>query len=203
MFLMRKLGTLSKACANINVNNLTGGLFKQQEYQAVSFVVSKLFHGSPVNFQEPEQDAVTIGVGDRKYEPQSPYRRLWPKRFQFVTKTRSGPTLPRVDKAVSNKLPFKYKEDSVRWALQGANDYIDILGDGDIHPVDLIKGPPYLIGFNANELGRLNRKLRFEGRFIEDNYPSKLEKILKRIRFLKKKYNYRRGKRVRKRFKYR
>jgi hypothetical protein len=81
--------------------------------------------------------------------------------------------------------------------------FSDILGDGDIHPVDLIKGPRYLIAFNANELARLHRKLRFEGRYIADNYPSQMEKILKRIRFLTKKYNYKRGKRVRKRFKYR
>lgn len=79
----------------------------------------------------------------------------------------------------------------------------DILGDGTIHPVDLIKGPAFLIGYNANELGRLNRRLRFEGRYLADNFPSQLEKILKRIKFLRKKYNYKRGKRVRKRFKYR
>lgn len=75
----------------------------------------------------------------------------------------------------------------------------DILGDGTIHPVDLIKGPAFLIGYNANDLGRLNRRLRFEGRYLADNFPSEMEKILKR----KKKYNYKRGKRVRKRFKYR
>lgn len=63
----------------------------------------------------------------------------------------------------------------------------DILGDGTIHPVDLIKGPAFLIGYNANELGRLNRRLRFEGRYLADNFPSELEKILKRIKFLRKK----------------
>lgn len=63
----------------------------------------------------------------------------------------------------------------------------DILGDGTIHPVDLIKGPAFLIGYNANELGRLNRRLRFEGRYLADNFPSELEKILKRIKFLREK----------------
>ncbi|XP_078335324.1 large ribosomal subunit protein mL51-like [Crassostrea virginica] len=205
MFLARKVGSIAAACKTINICSITEGIFKQQDRSILSLLGAKQFHGSPVHSYsiEPEQDAVVIGEGDRKYEPQSPYRRVWPKHFQFVHSTNFGPTLPRVDKELKNNIPFKYKDKwSEKKALSGANDYIDILGDGSIHPVDLIRGPAYLIGFNANELCRLQRRKRFEGRYLRDNFPSKLEKILKRIKFLRKKYNFKRGKRVRKRFKY-
>lgn len=193
MFIVRKFCSIATLCKTIKPTNFTEKLFKQQDHPTLCLTATKQFHGSAVHLREPKQDAIVIGDGDRKYEPQSPYRRHWPKRFQFVTSTRFGPTLPRVNKELKHQLPFNYKDKwSDKSALQGANDYIDILGDGTIHPVDLIKGPAFLIGYNANELGRLNRRLRFEGRYLADNFPSELEKILKRIKFLRKKYNYKR-----------
>lgn len=44
-------------------------------------------------------------------------------------------------------------------AIFGQNDYIDILGDGTIHPSRLLTNVPHwLRGFRGNELQRINRK---------------------------------------------
>ena len=70
----------------------------------------------------------------------------------------------------------------------------DILGEGNIHPKDLIRGPPWLVGFRGNEMERLTRQLRFEGQKLRYLYPTKYHKIKKRIRWLFRFYNYRRHK---------
>lgn len=72
----------------------------------------------------------------------------------------------------------------------------DILGDGDIHPVELITGPKWLTGFKGNELQRLVRRAKFQGHKMKHLYPTKYHQMWKRIRFLNKKYNMKRGKRV-------
>lgn len=92
MFLARKVGSIAAACKTINICSITEGIFKQQDRSILSLLSAKQFHGSPVHSYsiEPEQDAVVIGEGDRKYEPQSPYRRVWPKHFQFVHSTNFG-----------------------------------------------------------------------------------------------------------------
>ena len=68
--------------------------------------------------------------------------------------------LPRPDPKIdSTPLPMPEFKDKNSWSVKkstfGQNDYIDILGDGDICPVDLIRGPPWLIGFKGNELQRI------------------------------------------------
>jgi large subunit ribosomal protein L51 len=70
------------------------------------------------------------------------------------------------------------------------------LGDGSVTPMDLIRGPPWLIGFRGNELQRLSRQLKFEGEKLAHLYPARYHNIKKRVFFLYKKYNQRRGKRV-------
>jgi len=77
-------------------------------------------------------------------------------------------------------------------ALFGQNDYIDILGDGTIHPYQLMKGPLWLRGFKGNEMQRLIRRMKFEGKMLKDQYPTKYHKIRKQIWFLYKKYNQQR-----------
>ena len=63
-------------------------------------------------------------------------------------------------------------------------------------PVDLIKGPDWLIGFKGNELQRLKRRLKFHGEKLKALYPAKYHTIQKRVFFLYKKYNKKRGKRT-------
>lgn len=72
----------------------------------------------------------------------------------------------------------------------------DILGDGSVKPADLVRGPDWLIGFKGNELQRLTRRVKFHGEKLKTLYPAKYHNIQKRIFFLYKKYNKKRGKRV-------
>ena len=72
--------------------------------------------------------------------------------------------------------------------------FSDILGDGRIHPAELINGPEWLIGFRGNELQRLLRKLQFHGEELKLLYPTKYNNIKKRLFFLHKKYNVKRSK---------
>ena len=70
-------------------------------------------------------------------------------------------------------------------------DVADILGDGSIHPYELMTGPTWLRGFKGNELQRLVRKLKYEGKMLEDLYPTKHHELKKRIFYLYKQYNRR------------
>lgn len=84
-----------------------------------------------------------------------------------------------------------------RWTLKkatfGQNDYIDILGDSDVKPVDLIRGPDWLIGFKGNELERLNRQIRYHGNEIKAKNPNKFHDINKRIAYLTWRYRIKFG----------
>lgn len=135
----------------------------------------------------------------KSYEPPSPYKNPGPNRYGYSPGYFTGGLLPRVnDEKPIRSLP-KYKpKDSwdKKHALFGQNDYIDILGDGSLTPIDMIKGPPWLIGFSGNELQRLARRLKFQGEKLAHWYPAKYHRIKKRVFFLYKKYNKRRGKRA-------
>ena len=78
-------------------------------------------------------------------------------------------------------------------ATFGQNDYIDILGDGNLKPVDLIRGPSWLIGFRGNELQRITRQLKFVGREIKAKDPNKFHDINKRIKYLMWRYGHKFG----------
>lgn len=82
---------------------------------------------------------------------------------------------------------------SEKKAAFGQNDYIDILGNGNVHPVDLIKGPKWLIGFNGNELQRIQRQLKFEGKELKAKNSNKFHDINKRIKYLTWRYNFKFG----------
>ena len=75
------------------------------------------------------------------------------------------------------------------------NLFSDILGDGKLHPAELITGPRFIKAFNGNELQRLVRMMAVGGWKIKHLYPKRYHEIYKRIRFLYKKYNHRRGNR--------
>jgi large subunit ribosomal protein L51 len=89
-----------------------------------------------------------------------------------------------------------FKENN-NWSLKkstfGQNDYIDILGDGDISPVDLIRGPPWLIGFKGNELQRIQRQLKFVGKELQAKNKEKYNQLTKRIKYLTWRYNFKFG----------
>ena len=84
-----------------------------------------------------------------------------------------------------------------RWSTQkatfGQNDYIDILGDGNVHPVDLIRGPQWLIGFKGNELQRLSRQMKFMNRDLKAKNPQRFHDMNKRIKYLMWRYNFKFG----------
>lgn len=82
---------------------------------------------------------------------------------------------------------------STKKATFGQNDYIDILGQGNVHPIDLIRGPPWLIGFRGNELQRLSRQLKFEGKELKAKNPKRFFDINKRIKYLMWRYNHKFG----------
>lgn len=48
-------------------------------------------------------------------------------------------------------------------------------------------------GFNGNELQRLVRRMSAERHIIKQLYPTRYEQMWKRIKFLYKKYNQKRG----------
>ena len=103
-----------------------------------------------------------------------------------------------MDEKIDNvPIPMPIFKDKKPWsekkATFGQNDYIDILGDGSINPVDLINGPKWLVGFRGNELQRLSRQLKIEGRDIKARNPNKFHEINKRIKYLMWRYNHKFG----------
>nr|XP_040583402.1 39S ribosomal protein L51, mitochondrial-like isoform X2 [Lepeophtheirus salmonis] len=85
------------------------------------------------------------------------------RRYGYVDKVKTSGPLPRVsnDSDRINGLHLFIRENP--WvpsrALAGQNDYIDILGDEEIHPVDLMYGiPKWLRGFQGTYLQTMIRK---------------------------------------------
>merc|ERR1719334_2193220 len=94
----------------------------------------------------------SVDQKNNMYETPSPYKNPGPRRYGYECLYKRDGVLPRDNKPNVSLEPFQPinqwdKED----ACFGQNDYIDILGDGDIHPADLIKGPRWLIAFKGNE----------------------------------------------------
>jgi len=123
------------------------------------------------------------------------------RRYGNTYKLYSGGPLPRPkgdyeDKPVGgydNQIDFSKRDQwSSKKALFGQNDYIDILGDGSVHPYQLMQGPKWLRGFKGNELQRLVRRMKYEGRMLQDLYPQKYHELRKQIFFLYKRLNTRR-----------
>jgi len=67
----------------------------------------------------------------------------------------------------------------------------DILGDGTIHPWQLIRAPSWLKGYRGNELQRTARQLAMQGRFLREMLPSKYHMLTKNLFYQFKKMNRR------------
>nr|CAG4635852.1 EOG090X0JAK [Artemia franciscana] len=113
-----------------------------------------------------------------------------PRDFGYEEKLLQEGLLPRLKDGgpVKNLPDFKPKD---RWsqkrAVFGQNDYIDILGSGNLRPIDIMYGVPYwLRGLKDNrEYQTLIRKRVVYGLSgYSTQYPTKWEKMQKRISYL-------------------
>ncbi|RNA34469.1 39S ribosomal mitochondrial [Brachionus plicatilis] len=131
----------------------------------------------------------------RGYKTRGEYFRNIGYEYNKVYKGGLLPRLDPKDDSIPIPMPiFKSKKSwSEKKATFGQNDYIDILGDGSVNPVDLINGPKWLVGFRGNELQRLSRQLRFEGSQIRAKNSNKFHEINKRIKYLMWRYNHKFG----------
>ena len=72
------------------------------------------------------------------------------------------------------------------------NDCVsDILGDGAVHPWQLISAPLWLKGYGGNELQRTARQLAMQGRYLREMFPTKYHTLVKNLNFQFKKINRR------------
>lgn len=69
-------------------------------------------------------------------------------------------------------------------ALFGQNDYIDILGDGNIHPARLLSNVPWwLRGWKGNEIQMINRQRYAKWHYYETR-PGEWDRMKKRVDWL-------------------
>ncbi|CAF0727117.1 unnamed protein product [Adineta ricciae] len=90
--------------------------------------------------------------------------------------------------------------DPNEWSLEastfGQNDYIDILGDENVEHWQLVRNAPFwLRGFQGNELQHLLRRLKLQGKYLEENQPQRYSDLITRIRYLMFKINFKHYKR--------
>jgi len=116
-----------------------------------------------------------------------------------------GQPLPRLKDSMNPvrgrefKIPDKWSKEA---ALFGQNDYIDLLGDGQVHPAQLLYHVPrWLRGFpgqhKANELIKLihYRNLYYER--LRKHAPKKWHELVKRINWLLSYCNYQKADEIR------
>jgi len=132
------------------------------------------------------------------YDSQSPYKARLGNRRLYNPKIYTGGVLPRpegeyADKPVPMPVwdPVKKDQWVKKKALFGQNDYIDILGDGTIHPWELIRAPGWLKGYRGNELQRISRQLAMQGTFLRETFPTKYHQLTKQLFYLYKRVNRR------------
>lgn len=141
-------------------------------------------------------EAVNVNLRQvREFKTRGTYIRRYGYEYANTFK---GGLLPRPDPKIDDSpLPMPEFKKIDRWSTKkatfGQNDYIDILGDGNVHPVDLIRGPEWLIGFRGNELQRLSRQMKFMGRELKAKQPQRFHDINKRIKYLMWRYNFKFG----------
>jgi len=67
----------------------------------------------------------------------------------------------------------------------------DILGDGTVHPWQLIRAPAWVKGYRGNELQRTASQLKIQGRFLREMFPSKHHTLMKNLFYQFNKMNKR------------
>ena len=106
--------------------------------------------------------------------------------------------LPRIPDCKTPVARPEYKE-SKTWSDEqarfGQNDYIDILGDGSLHPALLqFHTPGWLRGFpgqhRANELVKLIHYRNLYKEKLQANSPRRWHELQKRIKYLLMQHNY-------------
>lgn len=132
------------------------------------------------------------------FDTPSPYKPTKGIRRFYEYKYHRGGVLPRPEgKWEDTPLPMpewshaKMDNWTKKKALFGQNDYIDILGDGTVHPWQLIRAPIWLKGYGGNELQRTARQLAMQGRFLREMLPSKYHTLTKNLNYQYKKLNRR------------
>ncbi|XP_011297029.1 39S ribosomal protein L51, mitochondrial [Fopius arisanus] len=112
------------------------------------------------------------------------------RRFGYSDPINIRGLLPREDERRIRQLPIYRPKDrwSVRRALFGQNDYVDILGDDSLNPTRIqYITPSWLRGVKGNEMQLLIRKKKIfsKGIFPISN-PTRWNDINKQIKFLYK-----------------
>lgn len=121
-------------------------------------------------------------------------KRHYIRRYGYKEKLLFRGTLPRIKDKEDVSTPYDEYRPKDSWAekraLFGQNDYIDILGDGNVHPVRLLTNiPVWLRGISGNEFKVQLRRSKFVGEYLSIMRPTKYEHLQKRIRYLYKYLN--------------
>ncbi|XP_055945128.1 39S ribosomal protein L51, mitochondrial-like [Argiope bruennichi] len=139
------------------------------------------------------KNVVTCTVEQVRYIRETPWKKEYLRRYGYEDPFFKRPdTLPRLPEKHKNlklglsHLPeYKpYKPWSDKRKYFGQNDYIDILGDGSIHPVKLLTNmPPWLRGFSGNEFQMLLKKQVYYSHWRWSK-PTKWKNLNKRVMWL-------------------